>query len=91
MGTEGSFGNQPRGKKPKMWLTRQLTKVFKETSMHGFHHVIEGKSPLERSVWVVVLVLSFVAFAFIATGSVREAGGHPVVTNAEFVDAEASP
>ena len=40
-------------------LKKGIYEYFTETTVHGFHYVAEGRNCLEKSLWIVLIILGF--------------------------------
>ena len=46
-------------------FNEELQEYFKETTVHGFRYVVEGRSTFERWVWILFILFGFVFSGYI--------------------------
>ncbi len=62
-----------------------LEDSLRETTVHGFRYVVEGRSSGERLAWVFAIAGAFAFSGYLANCAIREARENPVVTSIEIV------
>ncbi len=68
-----------------------LTSYFKETTVHGFRYVVEGRNFAEKTIWVLTIILAFIISTYMAMTSMREARENPISTSIEIKSIDKVP
>ncbi len=68
-----------------------LVGYFRETTVHGFRYVVDGKTITERFIWVAVILLAFACAAYLTHTSFREADENPISTSTEVLTVDKIP
>ena len=59
----------------------QLNQYLKETTVHGFRYLIEGRNICEIAVWVIVIAFCFTMASFGIYTSLRDSYDNPILTS----------
>ena len=66
-------------------LQRDVLGYFRETTVHGFRYVVEGRNIFERISWILVIVAGFVMCSMIVYNAYEDWENHPVETTIDSV------
>ncbi len=57
---------------------------FRETTVHGFRYVVEGRSAAERTAWVAAIAAAFLYSSLLVHQALEEARENPISTSTEI-------
>ena len=64
---------------------KTLVDYFKETTVHGFRYIVEGRNVLERLIWGIVILFGFVFSFYAIWQAASHWETHPVETTIDQV------
>ena len=59
-------------------VNEELSEYFRETTVHGFRYVVEGRNIFERYVWIAFIIFGFIFSAWIIYNAFEEWEATPV-------------
>ncbi len=62
-----------------------LVGYFRETTVHGFRYVVDGKTILQRLAWVLAIFVAFACATYMSHNSFKEAEENPIVTSVKVL------
>ena len=62
---------------PRPSMSKALTDYCQNTSGHGFQYWVSAESPVERVLWVAVVLLGFATALFLVTSSITQWNDFP--------------
>ena len=93
MSSSGFNSNPPPGRKTSFQRSfkSNFCTYLRETTVHGFRYVAEGKNFFERLFWIGFISAGFILSAYMLTQSIKESYDNPILTTIDTTSVKNVP
>ena len=66
-------------------IKKDLVGYFRETTVHGFRYVVDGRNVVERTMWIIFIIAGFTFCGMLFYSALNQWEGNPVETTIDAV------
>ena len=75
----------------RMLLQGHVSRYFRETTVHGFRYVVDGRNACERLFWISFILAGYAFAALFMAQAWQDFQNHPILTTTNTISVENVP